>query len=47
MPMYWVRVEYTAAKKTGYLLANGYQARQAGMAPVFVDELFENLIHAG
>ena len=47
MPMYWVRVEYVAAEKTGYLLANGYQCRQAGLAPVSADELFEDLVHAG
>ena len=47
MPMYWVRIEYTLAKKTGYLLANGYQCRLPGSAPVPAQTLFDGLVHAG
>lgn len=47
MPMYWVRMEYVAAGKTGYLLANAYQCRLAGSAPVSASELFEGLVYAG
>ena len=47
MPMHWVRIEYTAAKKTGYLLANGYQCRLLGSAPVPAQTLFDGLVYAG
>lgn len=47
MPMYWVRMEYTAAEKTGYLLANGYQCRVSGGAPVPAQDLFDGLVYAG
>ena len=47
MPMYWVRLRVEDTGKSGYLLANGYQCRLAGSAPVPAQELFDGLVYAG